>query len=157
MSRDLDHALGVAYRYLDRRERTIQEVRLYLERKGVEAATVEQAVARLTGEGYLDDKRFARLYSQDKRTLEQWGSERIRRGLLKQGIDPELIAAALGETVDACADTELDRALGLLARRFPSPPRERRERDRALGLLIRKGYDPELALDALAAYARAVR
>jgi regulatory protein len=157
VSRDLDHALGVAYRYLDRRERTIQEVRLYLERKGVEAATVEQAVARLTGEGYLDDKRFARLYSQDKRTLEQWGSERIRRGLLKQGIDPELIAAALGETVDACADTELDRALGLLARRFPSPPRERRERDRALGLLIRKGYDPELALDALAAYARAVR
>ncbi len=34
------------------------------------------------------------------------------------------------------------------------PPRERRDRDRALGMLIRKGYDSELALDALAAHVR---
>ena len=51
-------------------------------------------------------------------------------------------------------ESELDRALALLRRRFPSPPRDRRERDRALGVLIRKGYDSELALDALAAHAR---
>jgi regulatory protein len=51
-------------------------------------------------------------------------------------------------------DTELDRALGLLRRRFSIPPRDRRERDRALGVLIRKGYDPDLALDAITAYAR---
>jgi hypothetical protein len=33
------------------------------------------------------------------------------------------------------------------------PPRERRERERALGVLLRKGYESELALDALSAYA----
>jgi regulatory protein len=50
--------------------------------------------------------------------------------------------------------SELDRALGLLRRRFPDPPQDRRDRNRALGMLLRKGYESELALDALAAYAR---
>jgi hypothetical protein len=33
-------------------------------------------------------------------------------------------------------------------------PADRRERERALGVLLRKGYESELALDALHAYAR---
>jgi SOS response regulatory protein OraA/RecX len=49
----------------------------------------------------------------------------------------------------------MERALEILRRRFPSPPRERRDRDRALAVLLRKGYEPELALDALTAHARA--
>jgi regulatory protein len=150
---ELKRALGLAYRYLNHRERTTQEVRRHLERKDVEVALAEEAVRVLVGQGYLDDARFARLFMQDKRELEQWGTERIRHGLLARGVATELIDQSLaGEGDDG---SELDRAVGLLARRFASPPRTRRDRDRALGILIRKGYDPELALDALAAYSRA--
>ncbi|MBV9312111.1 MAG: RecX family transcriptional regulator, partial [Solirubrobacterales bacterium] len=113
-----------------------------------------------------------RLFVQDKRELEQWGSERIRQGLLARGLDRETIEAALvdgqpsgdygqprGEYDQPRGECEqprdeLERALTLLSRRFPSPPQNRRERDRALGVLVRKGYEPELALDALRAYAR---
>jgi regulatory protein len=94
------------------------------------------------------------LFAQDKRELAGWGSERIRSGLIARGIDRELVDEALGDAGAAEETTELERALALLSCRFPSPPHERRERDRALGLLIRRGYDPDLALDALAAYAR---
>ena len=48
-------------------------------------------------------------------------------------------------------------ALVLLRRRFPEPPTGRRERDRAMGMMLRKGYDSELAVEALAAYAREAR
>jgi regulatory protein len=48
----------------------------------------------------------------------------------------------------------MDRALAVLRRRFPQPPEDRRERDRALGVLLRKGYESDLALDALAVHAR---
>ncbi len=99
----------------------------------------------------LDDRRYARLFSQDKRELEQWGSDRIRRALIDRGIDRELVDDALAEVPP---EAELDRALALLRRRFAQPPTERRERDRALGILLRKGYDSDLALDALAAYGR---
>ena len=158
----LQKALDLAYAYLNPRERTVQEVRLRLHRRGVSAEVTEEALEVLAGQGFLDDARFARLFVGDKRRLEQWGSERIRRGLLARGIDRALAEAALAESEDdddgaASGDepeTELERALAVLRRRFPDPPQDRRDRNRALGLLLRKGYETELALDALSAHAR---
>jgi regulatory protein len=154
--RELQRALELAYRYLNRRERTTREVRGHLETKGIESALAEETVRLLVEQGSIDDARFARLFVQDKRELEQWGAERIRSGLLSRGVARELVADALAAVVDDedPHDGELDRALSVLRRRFSMPPRSRRERDRALGVLIRKGYDPELALDALATYGR---
>jgi regulatory protein len=153
----LEHALGLAHRYLNARERTASEVRGHLDSKGIEPAVIDCVLALLTADRYVDDARFARLFVQDKRALDQWGAERIIRGLRTRGIDAEVIEAALAEddmsdVPGSNGEPELERALAILVRRFPVPPRQRRERDRALGVLIRKGYDPELALDALAAY-----
>jgi regulatory protein len=68
---------------------------------------------------------------------------------LARGIEPEVLESALVET-----DHELERAVALLQQRFPDPPRERRDRQRALGVLVRRGYAPELAIDAITAYSR---
>jgi regulatory protein len=147
----LDQALAVAYRYLNRRERTHAEVRAQLGRAGIDPRDAEQAIAALVEQGYLDDARFVRLFVQDKRELEEWGSDRIRQALLVRGVDPDLVEAALTEPDGG---SEVERALALLRRRFPAPAGDRRERERALGMLLRKGYDVELALDALAAHTR---
>ncbi len=153
----LQRALELSFAYLNRRERTVGELRLQLERKGIGERAAQAAIARLLEDGYLDDGRFALMFVHDKRELDGWGSERIRRELALRGIDRALIETALDRHQAELAgdQTELDRALALLRRRFPSPPRERRDRDRALGVLIRKGFESELALDALATYARA--
>lgn len=150
-------ALQAAYRYLDRRERTASEMRRWLRRGGFDGAVIDRTLAALSEHGSLDDQRFARLFTADKRELEHWGSERIRRTLSARGVDSQTIDEALTEPEHGELQpfqVELDRALELLRRRVPTPPQNRRERDRALGVLIRKGYEPELALDALAAYAR---
>jgi regulatory protein len=147
----IEHALELAYAYLNRRDRTVSEVRTHLERRDLDPAAVDEALATLTDQGYLDDGRFARLFAQDKRELEQWGTERIRGNLAARGLDRELIDAALGGD---SPETELERARALLERRFPSPPRDPRERERAVGVLLRKGYDSDTALDAVRAYAR---
>jgi regulatory protein len=153
----LQRALDLGYGYLNRRERTVAEVRTQLERKGVSPELIDPAVQTFAEQGFLDDERFARLFVSDKRELEQWGSERSRRGLLARGVERELAERALMPGApDPSGDeepTELERALEILRRRFPAPPRERRERERALGVLLRKGYESELALDALSAYA----
>lgn len=144
-------ALEQAYAYIDRRERTEHEVRRRLETRGASEAAIDHAVQTLLDAGYLDDARFARLFIEDKRTLEGWGSERIRRGLREHGVEREIADAALAAHD---GEDELARAVELLRRRFPAPPRDRRERDRALGVMLRKGYDSEVAVEALAAYAR---
>jgi regulatory protein len=145
--------LELAYRYLNRRDRTEGEVRKLLAAKGVEDDAAQDAIETLREQGYVDDARYARLFAEDKRALEGWGTERIRGTLALRGIDRELIDAVV--QADGGAGSELERALEVLRRRFPSPPRERRDRDRALAVLLRKGYDTELALDALTAHARA--
>jgi regulatory protein len=150
-------AIDLACSYVNRRERTVAEVRAQLERKGVAAAHAEEAVRTLLDQHLLDDERFVQMFVADKRELEHWGAQRIRRGLAARGIDRELAERALAAPPDAGDDgghDEMGQALELLARRFPEPPRERRDRDRALGVLLRKGYEQELAIDALNAYAR---
>src|SRR5438105_2605419 len=156
-----DRALALAYRYLNRRARTVTETRAHLLGKGVDARMVERTVLALVAQGYLDDARFAQLFAQDKRALEQWGNERIMLVLRQRGVEPELIDEALSAPgdLDEQADgetprDELDRARAVLRRRFAVPPRDRRERDRAIGILLRKGYEPDVVLEALASYAR---
>ena len=91
----LQRALDLGYAYLNRRERTVAEVRAQLQRKGVSPELVDPAVRTFAEQGFLDDERFAQLFVADKRELEQWGSERIRRGLLARGIDRELAERAV--------------------------------------------------------------
>ena len=63
--------------------------------------------------------------------------------------------ARLEERLGARAE-ELEAALGLLRHRFRGGVLEgERERERALGMLVRKGYELELAYDAVRAFERA--
>jgi regulatory protein len=145
----LQHALDLAFRSLNRRELTVLEVRRLLEAKRVEPATVDAAVDELHRQRYLDDARFATRFAEDKRRLEGWGADRIERRLLTRGVDCELARDALAGCDRA---SELDAALALLRRRFPSPLTDSRAWRSAYGVLVRKGYDPELAADALRSY-----
>ena len=147
----LQHALDAAYRFLARRDRTVAEVRGRLEAEEIEEEVVDEAIAELSRQGYLDDARYALRFAEDRRTIDAWGAERIESRLLAVGVDPALVAAALGERGDG---EELEAALAVLRRRFPRAPADDRGRDRALGLLVRKGYDLELAYDAMRAYER---
>jgi len=146
----LQHARDVAWRALNRRERTVAELARLLAAKRVEPATIETVVAELREQGYLDDASYAQRFAEDRRRLDGWGAERIERKLLALGVDRELVAAAVGEQEPA---DELEAALAILARRFPEPPATPRDRDRALAVLLRKGYELELAHDAIRRHA----
>jgi regulatory protein len=109
-------------------------------------------VQELVRQGYLDDARYARVFAEDRRSLDGWGSERIERKLLAAGVDPELVAGAVGTRDSA---DEVAAAVALLRRRCREIPANDRERERALALLVRKGYDLELAYDAVRAFSGA--
>jgi regulatory protein len=146
----LQHARDLAWRALNRRERTVAELARLLAAKRVEPSAIETVVAELREQGYLDDVSYAQRFAEDRRRLDGWGAERIERKLLALGVDRELVAAAVGEQEPA---EELEAALAILARRFPEPPATPRDRDRALGILLRKGYELELAHDAIRRHA----
>ena len=141
--------MELAHTALSARERTVAEMRAYLERKRVEPEDIDQAIAELEAAELLDDARYAQRYAEDKRSIERWGCERIERDLLRRGIAQEHVEAAV--SVHGPTD-ELAAALDLLTERRISPPRDDRERDRAWRMLVRKGYGPDLAYEAVRAH-----
>jgi regulatory protein len=145
---DPERAVQLALRALSSRDRTESELRAWLVRKRVEPSAVEHAVAEMARAGFLDDARYALRFAEDKRGIERWGPERIERDLSRRGVAPELIEAALA---GRDRDGELEAAVALLADKV-APPADDRERDRAWRLLVRKGFDAELAYDAVRAH-----
>jgi regulatory protein len=146
----LQHARDVAWRALNRREHTVADLARTLAKRRVEPAVIDTVVGELCEQGYLDDESFARRFADDRRRLDGWGAERIERRLAALGVDRDLIAAAVGEQDHGA---ELEAALAILRRRFPDPPATARDCERALGLLVRKGYELELAHEAIRRHA----
>jgi len=151
LERRREEAFDTAWRFLAHRDRTEAEVRARLERNDVEPELADEVLTALIEGDYVDDAGFARRFAEDRRNLDGWGSERIERRLAELGVAREHVRAALA----AGAHDELDAACELLARRFPQPPDTPRDRERALGFLVRKGYELELAHDALRRHAAA--
>jgi len=149
-----ERAIDLAYKAVARRDLTVAELRTRLERKHVPPEAIDDAVAELQETGFLDDARYARQFAEDKREIDQWGTDRIAMDLRRRGIAPQLIDAAVSTH---SRDSELRTAFLLLEQRYPTAPRDDRERDRAWQMLVRRGYTPEIAYDAIRAYERAAR
>lgn len=122
------------------------ELRARLERAGIDTQTIDEALATVIEQGYLNDERYAQLLAEDRRSLDGWGVERIRDRMMRAGIDRSLIEITLAP-FDAAS--ERDAAVTLLRRRLPAPPTNARERQQAFALLIRQGFETEVAYDAV--------
>ncbi len=145
MGKEGANAFELAVGALSRKERTIAELREWLVERELDEADVEEALARLISIGELDDERFAHAYAEDKRDLRGWGPERIRRTLITRGIEQRLAElAALTET----ADDQAARAARMLAERGDGLDDDA-ARGRALAFLARRGYEYEVAYQAV--------
>src|SRR6185503_17796849 len=73
----VERARALAWRSLNRRDRTVDEVGGMLLGKRVEPSVADQVVTELIELGYLDDARYAERFAEDRRRLDAWGSDRI--------------------------------------------------------------------------------
>ena len=149
----VERARALAWRSLNKRDRTVDEVGGMLLGKRVEPAVADQVVTELIELGYLDDARYAERFAEDRRRLDGWGSERIARRLRELGVDREhdRRGARRARTRRRRWRPRSSCCAGAARSRPPPAP----ERDRALGILVRRGYAPELAFDALRRHAGA--
>lgn len=146
-----DDPLGPALAALRRRERSRAELRDWLGRRGFASDEIAAALDRLTELGELDDARFALRFAEDKRELSGWGPERIRESLLGRGVSLDDVEAALDADSE---DRQLDRAGELLERKGGDLDSDV-ACGRALAFLTRRGYDYEIAYEAVRRHGRA--
>lgn len=138
-----EEALSLALRALGQKERSVAELGRWLRERGVSEDQTDAVIDHLASIGTLDDARFAARFSEDKRELSGWGSDRIRAALIERGICRDEIEAALSDDGE-----ELARAQALLEESGVDLEDDH-GRQRALGLLARRGYPSELAYEAI--------
>jgi regulatory protein len=140
-----EEAFEAALGALARKERSVAELRAWLEARGFADAATAAALERLIEAGALDDAHFAAAYAADKRELRGWGSERIREALEARGVGAGEIAAALAAEPD---EAQAERGAELLIARGADLADES-GRGRALAYLVRRGYGSEVAYEAV--------
>lgn len=92
-----DQALLKAQRYCAYQDRCHQEVRGKLAQWGADEDDLENVMADLIREGFLDEERFARSFARGKFRMKQWGRLRIAGELKKREISDLCIRAGLSE------------------------------------------------------------
>jgi regulatory protein len=137
-------AYGSAIRRLARRDHSVAELGRALGQRGYQAAEVEQTIARLLREGYLDDARYAERFARSRLAHQGLGSARIRQALRQRGIPRAEARAGL-----ASALREIDeaRVLDRLARRYWKQHlalEPARRLPRLWAFLLRRGFAPGL-------------
>ena len=59
-----------------------------------------RVMARLVGERYVDDERYARAFVRDKIRYNKWGRRKVEQGLWAKHIDDDIRERVLGEVGD---------------------------------------------------------
>jgi regulatory protein len=137
-------ALLAALGTLSRRERTEVELRTWLRDRETSEDAVEYAIATLIETGDLNDERYAFAFADDKRDLAGWGRERIAATLSERGVASWLIERCCAEE----HESQLDRAVDQLLKRGDDLSDDR-GRARGLAFLSRRGYEYEIAYEAI--------
>ncbi len=135
----IDRAVSTAMRALDQRMHTSRELQTRLKRKGFEPETIDAALERLAGFGYLNDERFAELWIENRLAHRPRGKRMLEEELRQKGIDRQIVQETM-------ADLEIDdqaAALELARKRFKSleglPVDEQKRK--LTGILARRGFD----------------
>lgn len=99
-----------------------------------------EILEKLCGEGYIDEKRYARAFARDKSSLEGWGNLKIKLSLQRKGIDSETIAEALQEIDSQAAEGKLETLLRAKARSLDKETDPVKKQAKILRYALGRGY-----------------
>jgi len=111
-----EQALAALMRLCSRAEKSSGDAVRLLTRWGIAPADQEPLLRRLTGERFIDDRRYAAAFVREKIRLSGWGIHKIRAALAAKRIDRTLIDEALRQLNPAEQGTRLEELLKRKAR-----------------------------------------
>ncbi|MBX2961339.1 MAG: RecX family transcriptional regulator [Cyclobacteriaceae bacterium] len=135
-------------RYCAYQERSHQEVKNKLYEYGLFTNDVNELIAYLITEGFLNEERFARMFAGGKFRMKSWGRLKITRALEAKGVSKNCIRLGLSEISDEGYSEALIR---ILEKKNDQALEENLfvRRDRLARYAIQKGYEPDLVWGAL--------
>ena len=139
-----DDALSALQKYCIRQDRCHAEVRNKLLKLKVYGQDLEEIMADLITDGYLDEERYARSYVRGKHKMNRWGRVKIRQGLKLKKVSEYCIKKGFEELNDSEYQETL--ATVLFKKLGYKVPLELSyaEKQKLISFAINKGYEYEV-------------
>jgi regulatory protein len=141
-----------AYTLLGKRLHSVYELRTKLRQKKYDEDLIRLTIDDLLKGNYLDDIKFAEMFSEEKLRLKLWGKTKLKSELMKKGISSEIIAVILEEKFPGSAE-ELDNASQLAKKKYNLLKNRNMEKQklvqRLYAFLISKGYSYDISRQAI--------
>ena len=146
----LKKARSGVLRQLTYRDRSVSEVKEYLDRKGYPEDIKDKVVEEMIGYGYLDDRRFAANFISYRKSGGH-GLLRVRYELQQKGVNRQITDELIDEKFDREEDLEIIREI-LSKREPPSEEIDQRWIKRQAAFLKRRGFQDNLIFEAIKDY-----
>ena len=141
-------ALQKARKYCAYQERSQQEVRDKFYDLGLHKNEVEQGIAILIEEGFLNEQRFAIAFAGGKFRMRKWGKIKIEMALKQKKVSPNCIRAALNQIPMADYEKTLQKVIRDRTKKVAGSDSIKRNYQLAQ-YVIGRGFEPDLVWDAL--------
>lgn len=142
-------ACDYAYKLLSYRQRSTNEIKERLEKKGFPLRTVKKAIKYLSEVNYLNDESFAKFWIRAKTQLNPCGSLLLRYQLKQKGIAAELLDKVLNEHAQQYDEYEAARKLAVARRRHLKNLTPQKHKRRLYDYLKRRGFSQDAILQAI--------
>lgn len=136
-------ALAKIQHYCAYQDRSHKEVKTRLYDYGLNESLVDELIAQLITEGFLNEERFAKAFAGGKFRMKKWGKLKIKNELEFLGLTKNCIQRGLKEIDSA----DYSKTLKSLIKKKSTEIKEEnlfKKRDRVARFAIGKGYEPEM-------------
>ncbi|WP_047981080.1 recombination regulator RecX [Ornithinibacillus contaminans] len=138
----------LAINYLSYRMRSMKEIHDYLRQKEVEPEHIDNIIERLTNEGLLNDKEFAKAFTSTRMNTNSKGPLLVKRELIEKGIPQAVAQSAI--TIYSY-ETQFEKAMKWATKKLGSSKKDsfQKQLQQLRLTLMQKGFTPDVITDVL--------
>ncbi len=142
-------ARDYAYRLLSYRQRSTEEVKDRLKKKGFSAQSIRATVDYLSRLDYLNDEKFARFWVQTKIQSRPIGYSLLRYQLRQKGVPEEVVGMVLADFSGRYDEAEAAKQIAFSRRNSYKNIAPLKLKRRLYNYLHRRGFTQEAILQAI--------
>lgn len=135
--------------YCAYQERCHSEVKTKLIQLSVYGEDLEEVIAELISEGFLNEERFARSYCRGKFTLKKWGKNKIVQNLKTKGVSEFCIRKGLLEIEEEHYEAVFQELFEKKSKELSSEKNHWMKKKKILNFFLQKGFESHLVYDKL--------
>lgn len=141
-------ALKKLQRYCAYQDRCHSEVRSKLLDLGIYGDELEEVIAELITDNFLNEERFARSYARGKFNIKKWGRNKIKQELKRRHITAYCLRKAMEEIEEEDYQKTLEALIHKKAGQM-TDPFSFKNKQKLAAFVIRKGYESNLVWEVL--------